>query len=931
MASKQLSIAITAQDTASPVVRAAAANIIRAAQQTAAQAAALARPVLAVAQGVEGVASRAIRAVFNLKTAIVGALASAGAYAAGGALIGSARETNEMAEQARQLGVNIEQFSVYRYAARMANVDVSELYSAVRKGTENLGDFVASGANPASDALRRLGISAVDARGRARAITDVIAEMGAVLKNAAPAERLAAFTDVFGRSGQSIERLTAGGGLARAREELQKLGGVVTDRHLAAAKAWDDSLNRVAVAWASVKREAMAALAGPVSNLLDSIAYRLAKIPDQVRALTSVMGTWMGGGPGAKQAGQLLGDVWNATWGVAKTGAIEAGRVLGVAALEAISIGATKLGPVLGDVLKDVLHFAIGDSLQVAGIGPNFKASAGTALDEVVNARASLVEIVRLQDELDAKLKARWVHVATSAEEAQYNILAMKKRAILSTLKEAGLDPDSSNAVFEKEIADKRAILDRLKDERSRDFARAFDIGLKATAAAAETASQNWRKAIGELDSATSTLEDFWRASLPPEPVRAAQQETSAWWLKLVALVNRTEDAAGAAWTKLRGMWAEAGKLARGAAGMQGDLAVRALAAVGATEDADRLRLQITQRRELAETVEKYGRVFPELVGNLREVQGLEAQRYELGVRQRAILAELTAAQERYSAEAQRYGDEGQAGLMNPGLVAANQQGALDRYRATVQAARDQLAGLSDDFPNLSAAAAEPLAQIDHELTGINTQLERMRLLAPPVTFMDGVRSALTALRAQAADVAGFATQLVGNTVEQFSGGLANALIESVSNVRNLGTAMREFAANTLRMVAQMVTQFLILKAVMGLVGAIGGGAGGPSAELFASGGQSLEGSLLGVGGNFKSASRAAPVLALGGAAKAIGGGGGMVFSPTINITMTGGGGGGTAAADAYKAAKAGAFDGWMEAVQRRPDARERAREVMKA
>ncbi|MGH7132693.1 MAG: hypothetical protein ACREJO_12175 [Phycisphaerales bacterium] len=945
MATKQLSIQITAEDAASATVRKVADNVLREVGRVQSVNIKISERASkgadAVQSALKTVAATAaavgiVATVLTAGVGLVGAKAASTTASFAGLAVQTAETTNEFAEQARQINVSTEAMSLYEHASRMANFAGDQLAAGLRKGTENIGEFVDRGVTPATARLVGLGVRLKDAAGQARSVEAVLNDLATVTGPMDQARRLALYTDFFGKAGTAVERLTAGGRLRTLRAELQSLNGVVTGGQIESANRIADSVGRVHTAWEGLKRDMMELASGPLSEVLNWTARQIGAVPGLLRADAQLFDAWRSGGAGGGRAvgdaaGAALDAQMTAATDVLLTTAKQAGLVLGHTAAEALALGFRAMMPRLADFFTDLGYNALGPYMRLVG-----RDMPQSATGRVTRLRGELAGTAALDPTERATLDAARSLLAQLAANPQISMPQREPwaRGVVGTL---GVRDDDRRRL-ESELRNAEVVRDAEARERIRQLGAYTDEALGLVTMAGADAGREIDRALqrmGAANDAARLLAGFFKdgrvdtgagvsgvGAFFGQSVEEPAVNAGVWVDYVKAKAGAAADAVGKFWGKLGQAWAKTrAELEQGVRYSEG-LRERMARAFGDNDAADRLALQFRQRGERVDLRRQFGDRAPAYLSTLGNTQEAERQHLELTIATREAMRELGREQDRYNTELQRFQDLGQAGLVSPGFVAVAQGDATERWRDRLEQARQSLEAIAGEFPQAAGGLRDTFTDMERQLEQVNAQLERMRMLAPPETFLDGARVALARLRYQAEDTGAFADQLVTNTTAQFTGGLANALIDGATRTRQWGTAMQEFGSNTLRMVSQMVTQFLILKAVMGLVGAFAGGAGGPSSELFANGGQSLEPGL-GVGANFKSASSVAA-----GLGKAGRGGFGGGNTTVINVNVTG-----EQVATPAKAAMNGRLlaDALLKQLRQSPDQRGQLREIAAA
>lgn len=173
---------------------------------------------------------------------------------------------SSLGEVAQQLGVTTDALQEYRYAGSQAGLEQGEVDQSLQQLTRRLGE-AASGTKAQAEAFDKLGISVKDANGNVLDAGEAIPLIAEALKNVqSPAERAAILMDLFGKSGQKLEPLLAGGaaGVNNLRDAAHKLGIVLSSDQIQKA---DDAADKLG----SVKTVLEARIAGVVADNANAI------------------------------------------------------------------------------------------------------------------------------------------------------------------------------------------------------------------------------------------------------------------------------------------------------------------------------------------------------------------------------------------------------------------------------------------------------------------------------------------------------------------------------------------------------------------------------------------------------------------------------------------------------------------------------------
>lgn len=190
---------------------------------------------------------------------------------------------SSLGEVAQQLGVTTRDLQVFRYAATQAGISEEQMDKALQRLTKSMGDALA-GSDTMIRAFGAIGISVDDLRGKdAGEVLRMMADGLKDIPNAA--QRAAVETAIFGRAGQQLDTLLAGGSgaineLATAADEL---GIVLSDEQIQKADETADKL-------AAMKTVLEARIAGVVSDNADAILELANALSDLVSTATRAAG-----------------------------------------------------------------------------------------------------------------------------------------------------------------------------------------------------------------------------------------------------------------------------------------------------------------------------------------------------------------------------------------------------------------------------------------------------------------------------------------------------------------------------------------------------------------------------------------------------------------------------------------------------------------
>ena len=199
----------------------------------------------------------------------VSSLIAAGTAFAGGAIVSELKRvtmagleySSALGEQSQQLGVTTEDLQVYRYAATQVGLSQEEMDKGLQKLTRTLGE-AQLGSKKAAGTFSALGIDVRDAAGGLKTTSQIMPEVAeAISRISDPARRAAVEVKLFGRAGQQLDTLLAGGSAAidDLRNAAQRLGWVLSNEQIQRADETADKL-------AELKGVLQVRVAGAVSD-----------------------------------------------------------------------------------------------------------------------------------------------------------------------------------------------------------------------------------------------------------------------------------------------------------------------------------------------------------------------------------------------------------------------------------------------------------------------------------------------------------------------------------------------------------------------------------------------------------------------------------------------------------------------------------------
>jgi hypothetical protein len=177
-----------------------------------------------------------------------------------------------MQKAAAKTGISASEFSSLAGAARLADVDVQSLSTALKKMQVAISEAGSGGKEPLQ-AFTALGIKFAEFRKLAPETQfETIADQISKLKD--PADRTRAAVALFGKAGADLLPFFEDGaaGIREAREEIEKLGGKLTDDQIKKLSEADDAIKRLTLSWDGFARVLTARVAPTLAGVLNALA-----------------------------------------------------------------------------------------------------------------------------------------------------------------------------------------------------------------------------------------------------------------------------------------------------------------------------------------------------------------------------------------------------------------------------------------------------------------------------------------------------------------------------------------------------------------------------------------------------------------------------------------------------------------------------------
>jgi hypothetical protein len=240
------------------------------------------------------------KTVFSLRGALTGIVAAVGAAKLAASFQQASLAVADLGKKAATLGISVRDLSAFRFAAKESNVEFDTLVKMLGKASKNIATFVATGAGPAADELRRLGVNLTKNDGTLRSMAEILPEIAARFEQISDSgEKLRLAEGIFGRDGgqQFVQFLEDSGGfmanLAEQTERARRLGVLFTDEQVDRLKKYNDAVGRISEAWLGFRVRILTEFAPFLEEIANKVASFVAAIPRIFRRLSEAIGAYI--------------------------------------------------------------------------------------------------------------------------------------------------------------------------------------------------------------------------------------------------------------------------------------------------------------------------------------------------------------------------------------------------------------------------------------------------------------------------------------------------------------------------------------------------------------------------------------------------------------------------------------------------------------
>lgn len=188
---------------------------------------------------------------------------------------GFADAADEIDDTAEFLGMSREALQAWRFAAEQNGLRAGQLAAGMQRLTAS-ADSASQGGKRQAKAFKDLGVEYKDAHGNVKAVGELLPEVSAGLAAMDdPTKRAGVALDLFGRTGLRLLPLLSQGpeGMKAYREEMERLGGGMTDADIRKAGDFNDAVARLEFSFTSLKARAL----GPLIPVLENVVTWLSR------------------------------------------------------------------------------------------------------------------------------------------------------------------------------------------------------------------------------------------------------------------------------------------------------------------------------------------------------------------------------------------------------------------------------------------------------------------------------------------------------------------------------------------------------------------------------------------------------------------------------------------------------------------------------
>lgn len=370
--------------------------------------------------------------------AIAAGAATAAAGALGIAIKGTIDKADDMSKAAAKVGVPIDELSRLKYAADLSGVSFEGLQTSIAKVSRAMND-AKNGSASALATFDQIGVSAMNADGSLRPVTDVLKDVSDRFAGMPDgAEKTALAMQLMGRSGANMIPLLNGGSeaLGNLMAEADSFGQVFTAEMGANAEAFNDNMSRLQGTVAKLAAVVTAALLPSLAKFSDFAVTMAQGFSNLDPALQSFLST---GGALTAVLGALAIPLGAVALAIGAVGAPVALTVAGIVGLTAAVVAFWPQIQQLGTVISNFLSGAFAQWVSAwsgmadlaQGVVDAFKLIGREIVASVSAIPGQMIEIGgQIIDGLWQGIQAKWQSVKAGISGIGTSISSSVKSAL---------------------------------------------------------------------------------------------------------------------------------------------------------------------------------------------------------------------------------------------------------------------------------------------------------------------------------------------------------------------------------------------------------------------------------------------------------------------------------------------------------------------
>lgn len=232
------------------------------------------------ARGITSAFSSVFKAIFSLKSAILG-LVGVGGFAA--LFVSISNTIDRVGKLSQELGISTKLLGGYGLTADLAGTSLEEVTSAMGLMTKTTQEFIKNGGGPAADAIKSLGITSTQLKpilNDTNAQFALYAQKLSELPDGAVKSSLA--MELFGRAGKSLIPLLNEGaeGLAKMQAKAEEMGIALSSSTVKGVERANDAFTLFVARIKGVALNIVGSLAPSIEKMFDFLSKKLKTLVD---------------------------------------------------------------------------------------------------------------------------------------------------------------------------------------------------------------------------------------------------------------------------------------------------------------------------------------------------------------------------------------------------------------------------------------------------------------------------------------------------------------------------------------------------------------------------------------------------------------------------------------------------------------------------